>query len=236
VLEVEVLSVKTAPWGWTAIFNGFGVLSDEFKEQKLKIWKIDVDHVMFNEKIRIPIAPFCGEMGVARGLKGAFSTIPPYKTGGNIDTKHVTPGSRLFLPIEVDGALFSIGDGHASQGDGEVCGTAIETPVEVSVKLTVHKNKPFVKTPHILCENSSYAPPQKSDKKGFYATTGVGPDLMEASREAIRSMIDWLTVTQNLQRFEAYMLCSIIVDLKITEIVDAPNFIVGAFCPLSIFV
>lgn len=235
VLEVEFLEIKHSEWGWTAIIDNFGLLQNEYP-QTLKIWKVEADHAMFNDHIRIPIDPFCGEVGVARGEKGAFSTIPPYRTGGNIDTKHVTVGTKLYLPIECEGALFSIGDGHGSQGDGEVCGTAIEMPMDVKVRLSVIKNKPYVKTPHLLAEKVSGAVASGRDQKGFYATTGVGPDLMTATKEAIRSMIDWLETEHKLSRPEAYMLCSVIVDLKITEIVDAPNFIIGAFCPLSIFV
>lgn len=140
-LQVDVLSVETADWGWTGLIPGFGLLSDEFPEPALKIWKLDKEHAFawFDEDkgIKIPLRPFPGEMGVAPGKNGAFSTIPPYNTGGNLDTKQLCAGSTLFLPIEVEGALFSIGvchkfatcystvdnhlfsqDGHAAQGDG----------------------------------------------------------------------------------------------------------------------
>lgn len=112
-LQVDVISVDTADWGWTALIPGFGLLHDEFPEPALKIWKLDKTKgvAQFDEdrNIEIPLRPFAGEMGVARGVKGAFSTIPPYNTGGNIDTKHLTVGATLFLPVEVEGALFSIG-------------------------------------------------------------------------------------------------------------------------------
>ncbi|PSS38097.1 hypothetical protein PHLCEN_2v77 [Hermanssonia centrifuga] len=127
-LMVEVLDIKTAEWGWTAILPGFGLLADEFPEPALKVWDLrdarksdsGQGFAWFDKDkgIKIPVRPFAGEMGVAPGEKGKFSTIPPYKTGGNIDTKHLSKGATLFLPIEVEGALFSIGDGHAAQGDG----------------------------------------------------------------------------------------------------------------------
>lgn len=121
-LQVEVISVDTADWGWTALIPGFGLLTEEFPEAALKIWKLDKtgDFAWFDQEkgIKIPLRPFAGEMGVAPGKPGAFSTIPPYHTGGNIDTKHLSAGATLYLPIEVEGALFSIGDGHAAQGDG----------------------------------------------------------------------------------------------------------------------
>lgn len=118
-LQVDVLDIQTADWGWTALMPGFGLLADEFPEPALKIWDLTEGagtgevqrYACLNEekKIRVPLRPFPGEMGVARGAKGAWSTIPPYVTGGNLDTKHLTKGSTLYLPVEVEGALFSIG-------------------------------------------------------------------------------------------------------------------------------
>jgi hypothetical protein len=115
VLRVDVLDLTPADWGWTAVITGFGLLADEYLEQSLKIWLLEKDEkgpfAWFDKSkgIRIPLRPFCGEMGVAPGKPGAHSTIPPYRTGGNIDTKHLTKGATLFLPIEAEGALFSIG-------------------------------------------------------------------------------------------------------------------------------
>ena len=137
-LQVDVLSIETADWGWTGLIPGFGLLSDEFPEAALKIWSLNKEEqfAWFDEArgIKIPLRPFAGEMGVAPGKKGAFSTIPPYNTGGNLDTRQLTVGAVLYLPVEAEGALFSIGvnfsvilcaainrnlqDGHAAQGDG----------------------------------------------------------------------------------------------------------------------
>ncbi|OCB90235.1 Formamidase [Sanghuangporus baumii] len=183
-LQVDVLDIQTADWGWTALIPGFGLLADEFPEPRLKVWKIHKDEdgkavfAWFDEMkgIKIPLRPFAGEMGVARGIEGAFSTIPPYSTGGNIDTKHITIGSTLFLPIEAPGALFSTGDGHAAQGDGEVCGTAIETPIKITLRLTVLKNKkPYVKTPHFQTSKGGSGGASGTSDEEYYCTTGVGP-------------------------------------------------------------
>ncbi|KAF8196978.1 hypothetical protein BJ912DRAFT_1080031 [Pholiota molesta] len=131
---MEVLSVEPAEWGWTGLIPGFGLLSDEFPEPALKIWTLDRDagFTWFDEE---------------RGSRfpGRVLDYPPYHTGGNLDTRQLTVGSTLYLPVEVEGALFSIGDGHAAQGDG---GTAIETPMDVKVRLTVRKDRPYTKTPH----------------------------------------------------------------------------------------
>jgi acetamidase/formamidase len=115
VLRVDVLDLAPADWGWTAVIPGFGLLADEYPNPALKIWKLESNQQgpfgWFDKEkgIRIPLRPFCGEMGVAPGKSGAFSTIPPYRTGGNLDTKHLTKGATLFLPVEAEGALFSIG-------------------------------------------------------------------------------------------------------------------------------
>lgn len=230
-LQIEVLELQTADWGWTAIIPGFGLLADEFPEPALKIWELRDGYAQFDPGIRIPLEPFCGEIGVAPGEPGAFSTIPPSLNGGNIDTKHLAVGSTVYLPVLAPGALFSVGDGHAAQGDGEVCGTAIETPMQITLRLTVRKDKPV---PELQYRTAGPLAP-RTNTAPYYATTGCAPDLMEAARTAIRHMIAYLGHTHGLSRADAYMLCSVAVDLKINEIVDAPNWIVGAYLPTSIF-
>ncbi|CAF1007500.1 unnamed protein product [Adineta ricciae] len=234
VLEVEIVDIKIATWGWTAIIPNFGLLHEEFPEAKLKIWQLDQDQgfAWFKpNQIRIPIRPFTGECGVARGLPGSFSTIPPYRTGGNIDTKYLTKGSKLYLPIECEGALFSIGDGHAAQGDGEVCGTAIETPVVVSVRLTVIRGESVshVTSPCLLTRT------EDRSSTRYYSVLGIADDMREATKQAVRQMIAYLVQNKQLTREEAYMLCSVAVDIRATQVVDMPNYTVGAFLPLNIF-
>ena len=233
-LEVEFLDLQPADWGWTAIIPGFGLLADDFPEPAIKIWHLEGDAdgwAEFAPGIRVPLAPFCGEIGLAPGLSGALSTIPPYRHGGNMDTKHLTKGAHLYLPVEVPGALYSMGDGHAAQGDGEVCGTAIETPMRATVRLTVRKDI-HVPEPQFL---TSGPLAQRTNTASYYATDGIGPDLMEAARNAVRHMLDYLQRSYGLSRPDAYMLCSVIVDLKLCEVVDAPNWVVSAFLPLSVF-
>jgi len=230
-LQVDILELQPADWGWTAIIPGFGLLADEFPEPAIKIWRLEDGYADFTSGIRIPLDPFCGETGLAPGGSEPLSTIPPYRHGGNMDTKYLTKGATLYLPVETEGALFSMGDGHAAQGDGEVCGTAIETPMRVTVRLTVRKDlavpEPQFMTAGPLAPGTNTAP--------YYATDGIGPDLLEATRQAVRHMIEHLQRTAGLSRQDAYMLCSVAVDLKICEVVDAPNWLVGAFLPQSIF-
>ena len=230
-LQIELLALEPADWGWTAIIPGFGLLADEFPEPALKIWRLADGWAEFAPGIRIPLEPFCGEIGLAPGAAGALSTIPPYRHGGNMDTKHLTAGSTLYLPIEAPGALYSMGDGHAAQGDGEVCGTAIETPMRATVRLTVRRDLP-IDEPRLLTAGP-LAP--RTNTAPYFATDGIAPDLLEAARKAVRAMIGHLERTYGLSRADAYMLCSVAVDLKISEVVDAPNWIVGAYLPQSIF-
>ena len=231
-LQVDLLDFQPADWGWTASIPGFGLLADDFPDPAYKVTRLPAvgERAEFFPGVRIPVIPFCGELGVAPRT-GPLSTIPPDVHGGNMDTRHLTAGATLFLPVFHDGARFSIGDGHAAQGDGEVCGTAIETPMRALVRLTVRKDL------HLAAPEFLTAPGAAAERPvgRRYATDGVGPDLMTAARDAVRRMIDWLGREHGLAPIDAYLLCSIAVDLRISEIVDMPNVIVTAHCPLSIF-
>lgn len=230
-LEIELLDFQPGDWGWTASIPGFGLLADDFTEPALRITRLDGRHGELLPGVRIPLAPFCGELGVAPPTDGAFSTIPPDVYGGNMDTRHLTAGTKLYLPVFAPGARFSLGDGHAAQGDGEVCGTAIETNMRVQVRLTVRKDL-RVPAPQFL----TAGPLATSTNTGpYYATDGLGPELMAAARDAVRRMIEYLGREHGLAPVDAYMLCSVAGDLKISEIVDVPNYIVTMYFPLSVF-
>ncbi len=234
-LQIEFLDLKPASWGWTAIVPGFGLLSDEFPQPSLKIWDLPegASHAVFRDDILIPMRPFLGEVGVAPGEPGEYSTIPPRDTGGNIDCRHITQGSKLFLPVRAPGALFSCGDGHAAQGDGEVCGSAIETPMKATVRLTVLKGCEWVNSPHFT--TSVRVNVTKDEDKGTYGAMGVDPDMKEAARKAVRGLCAWLMATKGLNREDSYMLASVAADLRVIEAVDMPTYVVAAALPLSIF-
>ena len=230
-LQVDLLEFEPADWGWTASIPGFGLLADDFPDASLKITRLSADGpIEFWPGIQLPMAPFCGELGVAPET-GPRSTIPPDLHGGNMDTRHLVAGSTLFLPVFHAGARFSAGDGHATQGDGEVSGTAIETPMRALVRLTVRKGLNLT-GPEFVAAPDPHAALRNGAR---YATDGIGPDLMEASRDALRRMIEWLGREYGLEPMQAYLLSSVAVDLRISEIVDVPNFVVTAHCPLGIF-
>jgi acetamidase/formamidase len=225
-LRIDLLEFHPSAWGWTAILPGFGLLADQFPEPALRISTVTGDRAELLPGLAVPVVPFCGELGVAP-LTGPLSTIPPGLHGGNMDTRHLTAGASALLPVQHTGALLSMGDGHAAQGDGEVCGTAIETPMRALVRVSVVKG--------LGIEAPEFRLPARLDQVGpVHCTNGIGPDLLQASRDAVKRMIDWMGREAGLAPADAYMLCSVAVDLRISEIVDLPNVIVTAHCPLAV--
>ncbi|GAA0466112.1 acetamidase/formamidase family protein [Alkalibacillus silvisoli] len=231
-LEVEIEHFSTMSWGWTAIIPGFGLLNEQFEDPYLKVWDLNNQNVaQFADGIEIPTKPFPGTIGVALPEDGEHSVVPPRKNGGNMDIRHLTKGTRLLLPVWVEGALFSVGDTHAAQGDGEVCGTAIEAPMEIQLKFKLHKGK-TIQEPRFITPGPLTT---GLDEEGYYVTTGHSDDLMLASKKAVEYMIEHLGETYGLSDQEAYALSSVAVDLKISEIVDVPNYLVSAYLPQKIF-
>lgn len=231
-IAVDILEFDVGRWGWTGIIPGFGLLAEEFADPFLHISHYDAERVEFTPEIHLPTRPFPGTIGVAPSAPGRHSVVPPRHVGGNMDFRDLTAGARLYLPVEVPGALLSVGDTHAAQGDGEVCGTAVETAMTVRLQVELIKDRDAgIRRPQFDVP----APPPASASKGHHVTTGVGPDLMAAARDAIRDMIDHIVKTYGLDASLAYCLCSVAVDLRITEIVDVPNWMVAAYLPRAIF-
>ncbi len=139
VLEIQVLQVEHRGWGWTSVIPGLGFLKDRFREPYLFHWALDPEISRSLGSAIVPLRPFCGVMGVAPGEDGEFRTRPPGPFGGNMDVRELCTGATLYLPVFNPGALFSAGDAHAAQGDGEVCINGIECPAEVSLRFRVHR-------------------------------------------------------------------------------------------------
>jgi acetamidase/formamidase len=232
VLAVELLELRPSAWGWTALIPGFGLLAEEFPDPWLRIARIDPERgvVRFSDRISLPLRPFPGTIGVAPAEPGPHPILPPTRWGGNLDTRHLTAGSTLYLPVAVEGGLLSLGDTHAAQGDGEVCGTAIESAMDVVVRVSVRRDLTLA-APQLDVPVTAAAP-----SAGYHICTGVGPDLMEAARDSTRAMIDHLGQRHGLEREEAYALVSVAGDLHIHELVDSPNWVVGVSLPDDVFV
>lgn len=227
-LEVEILELEPGPWGWTTVIPELGLLPDDFPEPYLKIFDLrNRDTATVAPGVEVPIGPFLGTMGVHTDEPGRHSPFPPHKGAGNVDNRHLVAGSTLWSPIWCEGALFSCGDAHAAQGDGEVCVTGIECPMRASLRFSV-LGRPL-STPRFLTPRAVVA------DGPYYGTMGIHADLMEGARTAVRSMIDWLAEERGLSREDAYVLCSLAGDLRILEIVDAGVWNVGMTMPLGLF-
>jgi acetamidase/formamidase len=233
VLEVEIRSLRPRDWGWTAIIPGFGLLADEFTEPWLWISSVDAasGRVAFLDDIELPYEPFPGTIGVAPAEPGAHSIVPPTRWGGNMDIKHLRAGTTLLLPVGVEGALFSVGDTHAAMGDGEVCGTAVEAPMDIAVRLSVRKDT-TIAAPQFTVAPGELA---RTEAGGHHVCTGIGPDLFEATREATRAAILHIVERRGGTAQEAYAIASVACDLRIHEVVDQPNWVVGCFVPDALF-
>jgi acetamidase/formamidase len=233
-LVVEILDLHVKGWGWTAILPGFGLLPDDFTEPYLRIFDLTLgDRFHFRDDIVVPLTPFLGTMGVLPAGASAQPVMPPGTFGGNMDTRQLVAGTTLYLPVQAPGALFSTGDAHGCQGDGEICVTGLESPMYATLRFGVQKGRTIPSAQYRTAPGSLTA---RVDHGAWYGTTGLGGDLFRAAQDATRAMLDHLTQTYGLSREDAYLLCSLVVDLKISEIVDAGVYIVSALLPEAIFV
>jgi acetamidase/formamidase len=231
-IKITFIDIVPSGWGWTANIPGFGLLADDFPAPALHHWRYQpTGSALWSTIAKVPVRPFCGTIGLAPAEPGAHSVVPPRRVGGNMDIRDLTAGAELYLPVEVAGGLLSIGDPHAAQGDGEVCGTAIESPAIIAVQVDLVRGAnlrfPRFSTPGPVTRHV--------DMAGYEVTCGIGPDLMTAARDAVRSMIDLLVAQHGLAAVDAYMLQSVCGDLRISEIVDQPNWVVSMYMPRAIF-
>ncbi len=233
-LAITIGDFAPCGFGWTANIPGFGLLADQFPDPALHLWNYDralATPAAFSPIGRVPLKPFTGTIGVALAEPGRHSVVPPRRVGGNMDIRDMSTGTVLYLPIEVPGALFSVGDTHAAQGDGEICGTAIESAMSVTLTFDLIRGAnlaaPRFTTPGPVTRHLDCA--------GYEVTTGIGPDLMTAAREAVSRMVDLLAGRHGMAAVDAYMLCSVCGDLRISEIVDLPNWVVSFYFPLVVF-
>jgi acetamidase/formamidase len=228
-LAVEVLDLHTEGWGWTAILPGLGLLPEDFPDAYLRIFDISAGDFARLEGAAIPLDPFLGTMGVCPAGASAQPVMPPGRFGGNLDTRQLGRGTTLYLPVEVDGALFSTGDAHGAQGDGEVCVTGLEAPMYASLRFTLEPGRSL---PAPQYRTAPRTPPIFGP---VYGTTGVGGDLYVAAQEATRAMVEHISADYGLSPEDAYLPCSLAVDLRISEVVDAGQYVVSALLPEAVF-
>ena len=223
MLAVTLHEIKVGDWGWAAIVSGFGFLADVFTEPYLTLFELgpEATHAVFSDRIRVPLAPFAGVIGVAPDTDSLLVTIPPRANGGNMDNRHMTAGTTVYSPVFVEGALFSIGDTHAVQGNGEVSGTAVEAPMRIVYQVEVRKGGRPLQEPEYETDE-------------YYAVTEFGTTIDEAARKATPFMIDYLVAEHGMERADAYVLASLAGDLKISETVDMPHYLVSMHMPQEV--
>jgi acetamidase/formamidase len=231
VLQIDVLEVAHKGWGWSSVVSGLGFLKQRFAEPYLFHWQLDGEVSRSLAPAIVQLRPFCGVMGVAPAEDGEFRTRPPGRFGGNMDVRELCSGATLYLPVLNSGALFSAGDAHAAQGDGEVCINGIECPADVTLRFHVRKNwslaGPMVET----------SLPRKLDAEadeGSWIVVESATDAAVAARAATSRMIDLLAERWGFSEVRAYLLCSVAMNLRLSQVVNEPMFTVSAAVPKKI--
>jgi len=226
VLQIDVLEVRHKGWGWSSVIPGLGFLKERFSEPFLFHWELDAEVTRSLAPAIVPLRPFCGIMGVAPHEHGEIRTRPPGVFGGNMDVRELAAGATLYLPVQGPGALFSCGDAHAAQGDGEVCINGIECPADVTLRFRLHKSKPLAGP---LVESAP------SDEKGSsWVVVESSIDSTSAAKAATDRMVDLLVANWGFEPVHAYLLCSVAMKLQLSQVVNEPMFTVAAALAKSI--
>src|SRR5205807_875928 len=228
VLQIDVLDVAHQGWGWTSVVEGLGFLKNRFADPFFFLWELEREVSRSLAPSVVPLRPFCGIMGVAPDADGEFRTRPPATFGGNMDVRELCSGATLYLPVLNPGALFSVGDAHAAQGDGEVCINGIECPVDATLRFHLHKRRPL-KGP--IVESSPHV---KQDLENAWIIIESGTDATVAAQVATSRMIDLLVERWGFRDVHAYLLCSVALHLKLSQVVNEPMFTVSASIPKSV--
>jgi acetamidase/formamidase len=223
VLEVEVLSTRHGGWGWSSVIQGSGFLKDRFNDPYLFHWQLDGETTRSMPPAVVPLRPFLGVMGVARAEDGKFRTRPPGPFGGNLDVRELCAASTLYLPVFNHGALFSCGDAHAAQGDGEVCLNGIECPLDVTLRFHLHRQQAL--SGPLVEASESVAPDSTADA---WVVVETGTDLADAARAATSRMVDLLVSRWRFSELHAYILCSVALRLRLSQVVNEPVYTISA--------
>lgn len=229
VLQVDILDVAHKGWGWTSVVNGLGFLKQRFSEPFFFVWKLEGAVSKSIAPAVVLLRPFCGVMGVAIAEDGEFRTRPPGVFGGNMDVRELCTGATLYLPVLNRGALFSAGDAHAAQGDGEVCINGIECPADVTLRFRLHKQQRLA-APVV---ESGVVRGQETGGDAWFVVESAS-DAAGAARAATSRMIDLLVDRWGFTPVHAYLLCSIAMNLHMSQVVNEPMFTVCAEMPKSL--
>jgi acetamidase/formamidase len=223
VLEIKVLEVVHRGWAWSSVVTGLGFLKERFSQPYLFHWALEGDVTRSLSPAVVPLRPFCGVMGVASAEPGEFRTRPPGAFGGNMDVRELCTGATLYLPVFNRGALFSAGDPHAAQGDGEVCINGMECPADATLRFKLHKQR-ILRGPLIESAESK-RPDGGADS---WIVVESGEDAMAAARAATLRMVELLTEFWGIEPVQAYVLCSVAMKLRLSQVVNEPMITVSA--------
>ena len=227
VLEVQILEVAHKGWAWSSVLPGLGFLDHRFAGPYLFHWDLEGEVTRSLAPAIIPLKPFCGVMGVARAESGAFRTRPPGAFGGNLDVRQLSSGSTLYLPVMSPGALFSCGDAHAAQGDGEVCINGMECPSAVSLRFDLHKQQE-------LSSPLIDAAARPGEDGAEWVVVESGTDAFATAQAATSRMVDLLVSRWGFEAVPAYILCSVAMNLRFSQVVNRPMITVSAAIQKSI--
>lgn len=227
VLKIEVLDLALGDWGWTGLISGFGLLHEDFTEPYYHAYDLNGGNVeVLGESFALN--PMLGVLGTAPLLPGPHPSVTPTVSGGNMDVRYLQKGATVYLPVFHDGALLSAGDGHALQGEGEISGVAIEAPMTATLRVEILKQRPL-RAPFMDISTKTYT---ETEYRTFL---GIGPDLMTAAKDATRFAVEELAASLRVSPLEAYAAFGLVAELRIHEIVDQPNWIVGCMLPRRFF-
>ncbi|MFP4541175.1 MAG: acetamidase/formamidase family protein [Opitutales bacterium] len=231
-LEVKILDYAHRGWAWTSIIPGMGLLPEDFPDHFLFHWELEDNCTRSMPGVVLDLHPFCGIIGVQRDEAGEFRTRAPGIWGGNMDVKHLTAGAELFLPVLVPGAGLCAGDCHAAQGDGEVSINGMEAPMQVTFEIELMERdrptRPCAIVPPELT-------PPRYRTKPWLAFIESAEDAREACKAVVRRVIDFLTHRLEISPEMAYVLCSVVLDLKVSQLVNAPTTTITGYLPTAMF-
>jgi acetamidase/formamidase len=232
VLELHLEDFQHHGWAWTALIPGLGLLPDDFPEHHLFIWDLEKERTRSIPGVTLDLHPFAGIIGVQRAEAGEFRTRAPGPFGGNMDVRHLGAGASLLLPVLTPGANLLVGDCHAAQGDGEVCINGMEAPMDVTLRVELHKRRPL-SGPQAVYRGSLVPTRYASAPWHLFIESDELP--REACRRAVRRAIRYLQERLGITPALAYTLCSVVLDLKISQLVNVPTTTVTAYLPEAIF-
>ncbi len=231
-LEIKIEAYEHRGWAWTSLIPQLGLLPEDFPEAHLHIWKLAGGQTRSMPGVTLDLHPFAGIIGVQRAEPGEFRTRAPGIFGGNMDVRHLTAGTTLYLPVLTPGGNLLAGDCHAAQGDGEVCINGMEAPMQMTMQINLIKQQPLP-APYAICPSPLVSPQYQTKPWHMFIESDEQP--REACKRVVRRAIAYLTKRLGLSPELAYTLCSVVLDLKVSQLVNVPTTTITGYLPEAIF-